>query len=909
MYKHKEKQCTLMLLTNLAEPEWISIDCHQKIIGDIMCMIPRNINVTMSNSLEADLIIFNKLCIFIFGKCYLFSWGFLTDPKRYMSINTKIKMSKSTLSAMEYLITASNTEFPLFHSFFNFILYCKISRKWISQNITEPHEGLHILMLPGSKYRKYGNVFECGKGNFIAYVYVCDGKKDCPGDIAFDEIVCICEKSFAQSGKCKYIASKEGIKSCSLSYLTLKDGTCLMYGLVKINSSLTATNHGVACKSDIVITFIIQNALVTDCSLNREDQKHILFKQNSNIICQENGQLPCKGGEIKCYSIVEMCIYRLNRNNLLTTCSTGEHVASCGLIQCNMKFKCPGFYCIPWSYVCDGKWDCPGGYDEVKELKCGINRNCMNMFKCANSQTCIHVGDVCNGMKDCPGEDDEYMCSLSGLLCPSSCSCIGLAIICYNASYTNYVASVPPYNAIFLSYCDVAFLEPMLKTLKLPTFLTIKHNNMKSVCKILPDLSKTLTTDLGFNCVDHVYPDCFRNGFQLISIKLNNNLISVFQRVVLFQLKKLQYLNLNNNFISILFLDYYIPVPGLRSISIKNNTLSTIPVKFFDDLNINFMLTDNYFICCKAPSKSMCTSIKLWFESCKHLFLQRSISVCAFFYSFFLIFSNVFATVLQMKSHTMSKENYGAFQYVVISVNLIHLTWGIYLLLLVISDFVFGDSFVLQETLWKSSFVCFFSFGVNLNFNILSPLLSSLMSFSRLMVVTYPIDSRFKKRKFVLKCCILVYGFSITLVTNYIITFTHMYPSVSFRLCSPFIDPTHSNIMLRVATCAVVCLHFVVYFFNTLFNSKIILKLKSLPGTKLKVTAVLKQLSILTVSTILCWIPSGIIFLICMFIDEFSITMVVWVVITMPSVHSVTNSILFIATTARKQQTKLILKM
>ena len=49
--------------------------------------------------------------------------------------------------------------------------------------ITEPRKGTHILMLPGSKYIKYDNVFESGEGIFITYAYVCDGKKDCPGDI------------------------------------------------------------------------------------------------------------------------------------------------------------------------------------------------------------------------------------------------------------------------------------------------------------------------------------------------------------------------------------------------------------------------------------------------------------------------------------------------------------------------------------------------------------------------------------------------------------------------------------------------------------------------------------------------------------------------------------------------------
>ena len=136
-----------------------------------------------------------------------------------------------------------------------------------------------------------------------------------------------------------------------------------------------------------------------------------------------------------------------------------------------------------------------------------------------------------------------------------------------------------------------------------------------------------LTIDLGSNLVEYVNPDCFRNGFQLISIKLDNNIISVFQRVVIFQLKKLLYLNLNNNFISTLFSDYHLMGPVLQMISIKNNRLSTISPRLFDHLNIKIIVTDNYFICCKTPLKSTCTSVKLWFKSCKHLLLQRSITV------------------------------------------------------------------------------------------------------------------------------------------------------------------------------------------------------------------------------------------------------------------------------------------
>ena len=673
--------------------------------------------------------------------------------------------------------------------------------------------------------------------------------------------------------------SKQGTKSCSLFYLTLKDGSCVFYGLVKININLKVINHVFS---------------------NGDDKEFLGLKFLSNMICQENGQLPCKGGYRKCYNITELCIYKLNKNNLITPCQTGEHVANCKLIQCNMKFKCPEFYCIPWSYVCDGKWDCPGGYDEIKELKCGKQRNCSNMFKCTNSQKCIHVGDVCNGVNDCTAGDDEYMCSLIGSPCPSSCICICFTIVCHNVRNKNYLLSVPTYNAIFLNYCDLFFLKHLLSIIKFPIFLLIKHNNLNSVCKNLPNLRKTLTIDLGFNIIEYVKPNCFRNGFQLISIKLNNNIISIFQRVVLLKMRHLHYLNLNNNFISALFLDHHILVPHFQILSIKNNRLSTISSRFFDNINVKIMMTDNHFICCMIPSKSMCTSAKFWFQSCNHLLLQRSITVFAFSSSIFLIFCNVFSAFWQKQFLMRSKKKYSSFQCIAVSVNIIDLTWGIYLICLVISDIIFKDNFVIQESLWKSSLICFFLFNINLHFNILSPLISSFISFSRLMVVMYPFNSNFRNRKFVLRCCITMYGFATTLVIGFSITFRYVFSSVQFRLCSPFVDPTHSNMMLTGATCVVVGLQFVVHFLNILCSSKVISLLKNSIDKKENITSLVTQFCILAISNTVCWIFSGIIFLMCMFTDEFSIIMVTWIVIKITSVNSITNSIIFITTTLRK---------
>ena len=75
----------------------------------------------------------------------------------------------------------------------------------------------------------------------------------------------------------------------------------------KISNSLTANNHAFNCISNNLVILVIKNELITDYSPNRDDVKHI-FKYKSNIVCQDNGQLPGKGGHKRCYNITK-CVF------------------------------------------------------------------------------------------------------------------------------------------------------------------------------------------------------------------------------------------------------------------------------------------------------------------------------------------------------------------------------------------------------------------------------------------------------------------------------------------------------------------------------------------------------------------------------------------------------------------------
>ncbi len=93
-----------------------------------------------------------------------------------------------------------------------------------------------------------------------------------------------------------------------------------------------------------------------------------------------------------------------------------------------LYFKCPGFYCLPWRFVCNGQWECPGG---MEERNCQRTA-CPGMFKCKNTSICISTQSLCDFLSDCHLNDDENFCPIGKVSqkCPSNCSCSHFTSFC-----------------------------------------------------------------------------------------------------------------------------------------------------------------------------------------------------------------------------------------------------------------------------------------------------------------------------------------------------------------------------------------------------------------------------------------------------------------------------------------------
>ena len=113
------------------------------------------------------------------------------------------------------------------------------------------------------------------------------------------------------------------------------------------------------------------------------------------------------------YIYSSICILKFDAHHHLVPCRNCGHIQNCKSLQCNMMFKCRYSYCIPWNYVCDGKWDCPEGNNELKNLVCGKVLTCIHMYKCKGiPNMCIHIGNICDHKKDCPSGDDKLFCGI-----------------------------------------------------------------------------------------------------------------------------------------------------------------------------------------------------------------------------------------------------------------------------------------------------------------------------------------------------------------------------------------------------------------------------------------------------------------------------------------------------------------
>ncbi len=892
-----EGNCSLLLVTNLAYPQWVSVHCYDAMLDHIVCFKRKQIFVGLTVS-GFERYVCAKSALHHSGYCYSFPWK---NKNTESSKNNYNPCSPQDLNVHVQSRKGAKRFLYLFHTtILQKISLLSIGKQkdqfiqstsekiWLkpfyNERFVRSSEAEGHMICPSKKLKLpnvYNHTFSCQNKQIISSFYICDGDNDCSDTwpISSDETECHGGRQILNQIPINTCGSQDDSHQCK--YRVFPKRSWVSHARSdSLEHRQTDKQHGSA-----------------------EDQDRQNYKKTKS--CQIPGQFSCDEACSESYGVSDICLYSLNVVGNLVPCKYGSHLQECASFECSQRYKCPGFYCIAFAYVQDGKWDCPSGQDEGNFNSCVSEQQDFLRFKCKNVQICIPLGDVCDTAIDCPLKDDEIMCDIKNT-CPLMCFCYLYSLSCRNMSISHIFLGNLSYSIFHLSLTDMSGLSTFRENLHAEV-IKMSKNKVENICSTVSSVVLLRFFDVSQNKLTSIKGRCFVELFALKVVLLNRNNISSFESKSFVHLNKLSLVDVSHNVIEWLPSDIFDNVSQIYSLKLTNNRFAQLEKNMFKTFPVKLLIADKFHVCCITPPEMVCPTDVPWFTSCSFLFPNKAMRMLFISASLAVLVTNGLSLCEKM----LRMAKFGrihVFNIFVFFINSGDLLCALYLIIIWVADFFYGDTFVLDDLSWRRNILCTSAFGVMLDFSFFMPPLLVLLSVARLMVVLFPFNSKFKSKEFVLPCLLLVTlaVASISGILTFIVSCTGTLPS---SLCSPFIDPTRSDSNIKAITLIVAtiqCLSFVtmsgVYFSlaKVLKESSCSDILESQQAVKKSVTL---QLVLVTASNLLCWLPSSAIFLSSLFQALHSVDLLFWATTALVPVNSVLNPVIFLSVTLRQHCT------
>ncbi len=549
--------------------------------------------------------------------------------------------------------------------------------------------------------------------------------------------------------------------------------------------------------------------------------------------------------------------------------------------------------------MCDGIWHCPYGEDEIQ---CEPS-TCSGLFFCnkRNSSRCIYFLSICDGIPDCPQMEDEFMCDLP-VHCPKSCTCFLYALSCYRTHISiEFFLATKNFSLFILRSSQQAGANEnsvkMLSSIIWHTIFVWQDSNLSIICLKSFVSSATLEKiDYSSNQISSL------SGFpNLRDMTIKKNKISKTQNKAFSGLSKLAKLDLSLNLITAL---ESMALKGLEInfLNISANTLGQIDSQIIHNLRIQHIETHDYRLCCLLSHKNtVCTARPIWPQNCQVMLhsqvikmttLAEIVSVASFnIFAFGKTFYNYHQQII-LKTYALN----------VLFLNLNDFLFGTYILVLYSADVKYASLYVLYVDQWLSSFTCK-ALGLLCTMLVLnSNYFLTLITTSRFFAIKYPFKSFFKGVKNMFSmissgiCCHLILSLCVMFSYEWIEQ-QHQIPSST---CLYFGETMHSN-KIKVTTITIATLQvlnlsliFMVYFhmmseLQNAASSHILKHNRMLQAEK----NVRNQAVLVSLSNVLCWVPSSIIYLISVAMDNYPTDLLLWNAILINPLNSIINPLLF----------------
>ncbi len=371
--------------------------------------------------------------------------------------------------------------------------------------------------------------------------------------------------------------------------------------------------------------------------------------------------------------------------------------------------------------VCDAKWDCPQGLDEVDSNWCGLKQNCTQMFKCRDANSCLHLGNVCDNKLDCILGDDESLCALHKFQCPIRCNCLALSVQCLHVHHCGQGnLEQLPLLAVSIHFSSPVFVYQVVSQLRIVEHLNLQRNDLLSLCHIFQKLLELKSLSLNNNQAEILDTSCIKNLPQLTTVLIARNNICFVAMKSFANLSNLSFVDLSNNEMKILPSHLIYNTQGRLHIDLCGNVFETIHEDAFSGLTLRAMKTSDYRLCCLVSTEMLCNATKMWHRSCQDFLSTTGLKFsCAFVFS--VVFSTSLLSIGVQISTKKYKTNHGVN---VLALNLNDMIFGLELLCVWLVDLMYRGTFFLTKENWLNSFPCYFMFTTVLHFCICAPGLS-----------------------------------------------------------------------------------------------------------------------------------------------------------------------------------------
>ncbi len=920
-YQSRRKKCSMMIMINLAESDWVQVKCSEKLLKTTVCMredtaiktdtAALSLKQSQKGACATQAVLFNN-------SCFLFAW--FNRPLKIFKNKHNCFLKSTDTDMFQVLYKAIDSIMPpLLYNFdgqyFQEFQYKRYLNKFVDKQATilaAETSGLFVskqyLLIKTIAL----NMKQTHRGSYMSSLHLCDKWPNKTSGVLCDQNGTMTHRNVTNFLE---VVVQKNHPVCSQLMTVDSKGHCkfLVEDVSPVIPVTSVPHQPLFTCPDTHKTVNAQRLddLVADCGPVGNDEPILkaLLANRTTFRCTEPFQVHCMKGHSRCFNVSEICSYQLDRSNLLQPCRGGNHLHDCETFSCNMKFKCPLSYCIPWHYVCNGLWDCPTALDETKEI-CDRQNRCNGMFKCRDTTFfCVAVGSVCDSVLDCPMTDDEEMCELKHVSCPLNCVCLALAISCTSkmADICQRTVTTKPFRSIFFSSqtCGVNF-ETFSHRFPMTVFLTLQKCNITTARHHLFTIKMQLV-DVSQNKISEICDTAFPNeNMKLKMLKLRKNNINYLNENCFASAVDLLSLDLSLNSLKDLADRALLGLVNLKFLFLENITFGSIGEYAFSNTTVKKVFASDYQICLLIlPTE--CTAQIPWYVSTSRLFPDTDMQIVSPMFACLVTIMSCISILLHMKHHKLGIT----FVLTVIAIDVNDFLCVAYLSILWISDVTMAENFRFMQEAWKSGIVCLFAGSFLLNFTIFSQLVLSLFSLSRMMVVVHPMDTKFKQTNFVCKCLFTLAGISFCLTAAFIVSIRIFLGSFPTPLCSPFVDTIHQSIIIFIlATSLFVSQTFtsvsmivehatlVKYYKN---SQKHIHKSTKSSDTKYLVT----QLTLLPLSCFCCWFPMNLFYVVAMATGKFPVNIFIWGTIAIFPLNSWFHPTIFVIWQVRSMRSVL----